>query len=108
MPMLGEPDITSWDWASTVSTVVDCQTILFGKGASVPRIHSSWSPRVIFHILGPSRVPMTSISSVVAPTPVAPAAASAEFPDQTGVAARATITTARHQIIALNIFDWLG
>jgi hypothetical protein len=60
---------------------------------------------VIFHILGPSRVPITSISSVAAPVPAAPAAASAEFADQTGRAANGTITIATHKMIALNIFD---
>src|SRR5580700_6593084 len=62
-PNAGREGRTSWDCASTSSTSLDRQVIFLGSGSSVPMIHSTCSPLDTFHMLGPGRSPVTSIST---------------------------------------------
>src|ERR1700722_18119942 len=62
-PNAGREGSTSWEFASTSSTALDRQVIFLGSGSSVPRIQSTWLPLETFHMLGPGRSPVTSIST---------------------------------------------
>ena len=76
--------ISSCALASAASACGETHSIFLGTGATVPRIHIRFSPRVTFHRPGPGWTPATTvtvsssrISGVVVAAAAAPCAAGA-------------------------------